>query len=682
MKIIELFLDPEADEGGIDAISIVDMPAHQANFLTFSADDPDVPTIDYFYVEETFDKEQQKELAQNINLMGVSEKEMLDEGWYIESIEPVSAADIENIKQKFANIQSNPNDLSAEDTPDRRVRYKYQLAPEYSGQDEIIETSRDFCRSMVEFNRVFRIEDLIAMTDDCANTEFGCYNILTWRGSYNCRHFFYKVVYRAGRPITGAARPIEQGLRPSWNQPSTKVGMSKEYVKNEFGILAIIDDQPVFSNIDDAVKLAEILGCSGYHTINLGDMTGYMACQEHLFASYDDYPKEAQENACKVIRWRDEHGRDEVEGMTRVGWVRASQLCNREPISRETLARMASFARHKKNSELSPEFKGTPWKDKGYVSWLGWGGDAGIEFAQRKLKEIDEQFGNLSGIEYGFKNHKHQTETELDILGYKTKYFRVCPIAVELFKTILSVPMLDDDVVGMIRSAALQADRVFQIEYEVIQKNQTTSDELMEAILLTEDFKDLVYEIGEELGMSLDTRFMDNHILTIAKYLKEELDIDTSGLPAYVDQIPKKVKDSFMKYGFNYDEEKMEVTGAAIIPNKMIVRRNPITDELYYVFFSLETTAVLADRFMRQKLNDSTSVDHNGKQLKGVYVSESWIVDDPKIDKSYALGLEYPEGTWVVTMKVKNRQVWEQIKQGEYNGFSIEGYFNERLVFN
>lgn len=105
------------------------------------------------------------------------------------------------------------------------------------------------------------------------------------------------------------------------------------------------------------------------------------------FKSYNDYPESASNNACKVLQWRDEHG-DEVQGMLQVGWTRANQLCNKENISEETIARMASFARHRQNAEVSPEFKDTPWKDKGYVAWLGWGGTTGIEWAQNKLKSI------------------------------------------------------------------------------------------------------------------------------------------------------------------------------------------------------------------------------------------------------------------------------------------------------
>ena len=106
--------------------------------------------------------------------------------------------------------------------------------------------------------------------------------------------------------------------------------------------------------------------------------------------TYNDYPQSATNNAKKVLRWREEHG-DEVKGMTRVGWTRANQLARKSKISRDTIARMASFKRHEKNAKINPDFKSTPWKDKGYVAWLGWGGTSGINWAINKLKQIDKK---------------------------------------------------------------------------------------------------------------------------------------------------------------------------------------------------------------------------------------------------------------------------------------------------
>lgn len=105
--------------------------------------------------------------------------------------------------------------------------------------------------------------------------------------------------------------------------------------------------------------------------------------------TYNDYPAAAKKNAKKALDWRDEHGRDEVDAGTAVGWTRANQLAKGEKISADTVKRMASFNRHRKNSSIKPELKATPWKDKGYVSWLIWGGDEGVDWAMKKSKEID-----------------------------------------------------------------------------------------------------------------------------------------------------------------------------------------------------------------------------------------------------------------------------------------------------
>jgi hypothetical protein len=57
-------------------------------------------------------------------------------------------------------------------------------------------------------------------------------------------------------------------------------------------------------------------------------------------------------------------------------------------------------------------------------------------------------------------------------------------------------------------------------------------------------------------------------------------------------------------------------------------------------------------------------------------VFESWIVEDPEFDKSKKYGLEVPEGTWMVSMKVDDKDVWDNyVKDNKVFGFSIEGKF-------
>lgn len=99
--------------------------------------------------------------------------------------------------------------------------------------------------------------------------------------------------------------------------------------------------------------------------------------------SYSDYPKAASENAKVALRWADENGWGSCG--TPVGKARANQLANGEPISRDTIARMAAFERHRQNSQKELG------DGCGRLMWLAWGGDAGIEWAQRKLEQIDKE---------------------------------------------------------------------------------------------------------------------------------------------------------------------------------------------------------------------------------------------------------------------------------------------------
>lgn len=103
--------------------------------------------------------------------------------------------------------------------------------------------------------------------------------------------------------------------------------------------------------------------------------------------TYSDYPASASGNARKVLNWKKKYG-NEVKGMTAVGWARANQLANREALSYSTIARMAAFNRHRKNAVVAPEYKATPWKDRGYVAWLGWGGTSGVNWAIKKAESI------------------------------------------------------------------------------------------------------------------------------------------------------------------------------------------------------------------------------------------------------------------------------------------------------
>lgn len=125
------------------------------------------------------------------------------------------------------------------------------------------------------------------------------------------------------------------------------------------------------------------------------------------------------------------------------------------------------------------------------------------------------------------------------------------------------------------------------------------------------------------------------------------------------------------------DDEKRILMGAALIPNKHIYRRNG-NDE-YYIFFSEETVRKASELFLINSNQNNATLEHQ-KELKDLSVVESWIVEDADMDKSKKYGLNAPVGTWIVSMKVNNDTIWNDfVKTGKVKGFSIEGYFADKL---
>ena len=121
------------------------------------------------------------------------------------------------------------------------------------------------------------------------------------------------------------------------------------------------------------------------------------------------------------------------------------------------------------------------------------------------------------------------------------------------------------------------------------------------------------------------------------------------------------------------NKDKQILMGAALIPDKPIYRKDG--DEEYYVYFSKETIAKTAEAFFRNNNQNNATLEH-AEVLDNMTVFESWIVEDPEFDKSKKYGLEVPEGTWMVSMKVDDKDVWDNyVKDNKVFGFSIEGKF-------
>tara|TARA_R100000781_G_scaffold35372_1_gene25242 strand:- start:1600 stop:2544 length:945 start_codon:yes stop_codon:yes gene_type:complete len=125
------------------------------------------------------------------------------------------------------------------------------------------------------------------------------------------------------------------------------------------------------------------------------------------------------------------------------------------------------------------------------------------------------------------------------------------------------------------------------------------------------------------------------------------------------------------------NKDKKILMGALLIPNKPIYRNNEEGE--YYIYFSKDTVLKASQLYLKNGNQNNSTLEHQ-HELNGLTLVESWIVEDDKYDKSRKYGLNVPVGTWMGSVKVNNDDVWnEYVKSGKVKGFSIEGYFVDKM---
>jgi hypothetical protein len=143
---------------------------------------------------------------------------------------------------------------------------------------------------------------------------------------------------------------------------------------------------------------------------------------------------------------------------------------------------------------------------------------------------------------------------------------------------------------------------------------------------------------------------------------------------------PNTGKTTGMGFAREELDEKQMLVGPLMVPNKLIPRLDENGEE-YMVYFDEETVEQLAYKTMEDKIGDKVNIEHNqNEEVKDVYLAESWIIKDPEKDKSRVYGFNLPKGTWMGIYKVNNDKIWDEyVKTGLVKGFSVEGYFAQKL---
>jgi hypothetical protein len=339
--------------------------------------------------------------------------------------------------------------------------------------------------------------------------------------------------------------------------------------------------------------------------------------KEEFAETYDDYPEAAVNAAKRALAWADENGWGDC-GMG-PGKARANQLANREPLSRETIARMSAFQRHRQNSD-------TPYGEGcGKLMWDAWGGDAGIAWAERKLKQIDKEK-----------------------MSYDTG----------------ALPAYVDETPKKKDKFALQGIPLPRGQKVILQAEDEDYD------------RGLVVELLEDGGYNVEYWFDSPDNIEPAEIEVDGETITNSGNLVYIGYHPELKEEKLTKLFFASEDQQI-VVGPAMIPDMEILRKDE-EGKPYYVRFSKGVVQKIAEKFMMELRNHDTNIQHDSADPAHSFVMESWIVENSEDKANSLYGFEVPVGTWMVKMRVQDPETWKQIKAGKLKGFSIEGNFMER----
>jgi hypothetical protein len=132
-----------------------------------------------------------------------------------------------------------------------------------------------------------------------------------------------------------------------------------------------------------------------------------------------------------------------------------------------------------------------------------------------------------------------------------------------------------------------------------------------------------------------------------------------------------KIKEKFKVQ----DEREQLIMGPVLIPGMQILRQNRITGEYYYGIFKTETIKEMVDYYFTTNRINNFTYQHKDKIVSGINLRECWFVDG-KNDKSKSFGFDLPVNTFFATLKVHDKELWNQINEDGLDGFSIEAFLD------
>ena len=444
--------------------------------------------------------------------------------------------------------------------------------------------------------------------------------------------------------------------------------------------------------------------------------------------THNDYPQSAVDAAKRGIELNKENN---MKCATQVGKVRAQQLVNGEKLSLDTIQRMRSFLiRQKGNYELATRRK--DYTACGYISYLLWGGEAALPWAEKKLRQAGMEFGAYSlynNISFDYDGvlttaaGKELARREIAkgnkvyIISARENKEGMLDVANELGIPDQNVYATKNNVQKLEQIESMNIDMHYDDNPEVIGSlgnighNFSTynNEGLLEEYAGLDDVCESGYKaIGLKMKngrkvpncvpeSNFEEELFNEIIADVLGLDEEDFEINVAALPNFINEASSGIKHKYFdeevlpsilelkknKFASQLAEKQMLI-GPLMTPNKLIPRVDEVTGEEYEVFFSADTIEKIAYKMMADKLLDKVNIEHDGEQpVNDVHLVETWIVKDPEHDKSSLFGFKPVQGQWFGIYRIGDGRVWnEYVKTGKVKGFSVEGYFYNNILTN
>ena len=121
---------------------------------------------------------------------------------------------------------------------------------------------------------------------------------------------------------------------------------------------------------------------------------------------------------------------------------------------------------------------------------------------------------------------------------------------------------------------------------------------------------------------------------------------------------------------YTFSEDKRIITSPALIADKIIYRNDEFNGE-YNVVFKKDTIYQIVQKYFKNGYLYSFNVDHS-VDVNDVYLFESYIINRERGINPPTEFKDIPDGSWMVSLKVENDNLWSDIKSGVFKGLSVE----------